>query len=446
MLEGAKGEGDPVGVDQYSHGEPPLGRGGMAVVYLATDPSGVQRALKRPLPFPNCSERLEREVSALSAVDHPHVMPLLDSGHDDSGDPWYVMPVAEGSLRQLWEDGAVAASADELAEQLLEDVGHGLAAMHDAGFVHRDVTPNNILAIADEERPRGLRWVIADCGLVRRPLGETTQGLTGSVSQLGTAGYMAPESFGDPHHVTAAADVYSLGRVLAWLLTGRRPHMTAPLLPEGPWRGAIRLLTRENPEQRPGSMQEALERVAPLLDALPTSPRAELRAQISERGGELSPVNPLWQVVEDHLEDYEFMIDDLPTITPTAARRLAEKDAERAARIAQRLAEQLVSGDYGSRSYDRLNTHLGWVLAVLQGLEQARRADLLEDVAAAHLEAVRTWDRYRHNDELSRWVTRLRDPSASAFARAVRASGTQEYLRGSMSGRFSSATLEALLG
>lgn len=122
------------------------------------------------------------------------------------------------------------------------------------------VTPNNVLGFPDQERGSGVRWVIADCGLARRPLGETTEGLTGSVSRLGTDGYMAPESFGDPHSVTESADVYSLGRILAFLLTGRRPTVTTPLLPDdGPWRPVVRRFTRPDPAERPRTADEALD-------------------------------------------------------------------------------------------------------------------------------------------------------------------------------------------
>jgi serine/threonine protein kinase len=148
----------------------------------------------------------------MSSVSHPHVMPILDWGVDDDGDYWYAMPVARGSLKELWEEGHVTGTAEEIAGEVLEAVSQGLGAMHAAGFVHRDVTPGNVLALDGDTSSSGSRWVIADCGLVRRPVGETTLTLTGSATTMGTLGFISPEAHGDPHRVTKAADVYSLGR------------------------------------------------------------------------------------------------------------------------------------------------------------------------------------------------------------------------------------------
>lgn len=122
-----------------------LGRGGMAVVYEATHPDRPGTlALKRPLPFPHAGERLRREIEALTRVDDPNVMPVVDHGVDGEGQPWYAMPLALGSLKALWEAGTLGTDAETVCLDVLEDVCAGLGAIHAAGYVHRDT----------EQRPR----------------------------------------------------------------------------------------------------------------------------------------------------------------------------------------------------------------------------------------------------------------------------------------------------
>lgn len=426
-----------------------LGRGGMAVVYRArTDGQAEAVALKRPLPWPTCDERLTREISVLTALSHPHVMPVLDHGVDDEGKPWYVMPIARASLAALWEQGQLGDEAEELCTELLEEVGAGLDAMHAARLVHRDVTPRNIMALDDPAAPRGFRWVVSDCGLVRRPLGETTLGLTGSATSLGSPGYIAPEALGAPHELTtSASDIYSLGRIFAWLLTGEKPQWTAPLLPSGPWRALVRAMTREDPVQRPQSIEETQALASDTLAALPVSERADFRGKIAERGGSLQFDNPLWQVALDHLNNYSFMIDDLVNIKRDAARRFATHRPDEAAKLGERLGRHLCDGDHGNRQWDSFNARLAWIRAVLEGLAEKNRDDLFEDVAVAYCEAVAQWDRYPENDALRPWLAGLRGRIAEAMARAIRQAGATDYFKAMTEGRtFTSPALQGLLG
>ena len=432
----------------YDEENDELGRGGMAVVYAASHPdfTGVV-ALKRPLPWPQAADRLRREIEALTAVDHAHVMPVLAHGVDDDGEPWYTMPLAMGSLKNLWEDGRLGDDAEAVCSDVLDGISSGLAAMHEAGYVHRDVTPNNALAFHDPDRASGVRWVIADCGLARRPLGDSTEGLTGSVSRLGTDGYMAPEGFGAPHLVTESADVYSLGRILAWLLTGVRPSLVTPLLPAaGPWRAVVRAFTRNNPDERPQSMPAAVERARTLLSSLPTSDKVDFRVHVGKNEGQLPPNDQMWTVVEDQIRDRDFMIDDLVLIRASAARALAEERPEVAAMIAEQLAQHLTNADWTGRSFDSANAPLNWIKAVLEGLLAAGRVDLFGDTAPAYCEAVKTWDRYPHNGRLVPWLASMQAPFATSMARAIQDSGTTEYFRTITDGRrVSDTSLAALL-
>lgn len=433
----------------YSYNETTdmLGRGGGAIVYRATGPNGSSEevALKRPLPFEFCDERLQREIDVLAKISHNHLMPVLDHGVDDDGHPWYTMPLARGSLKKLWLSGQLGDDVDAVCARVLEHVCLGVGAMHDAGYLHRDVNPNNILALNDSHEI-GYWWVVADCGLVRRPLGETTHGLTGSASRLGTDGYIAPEGFGQPHTLTEAADVYSLGRVIGWLTTGEDPVLTQPLLPDGAWRPVVRNFTFDAPQRRPQTMSEALIRSGQLRADLPTSEKAKFRVDLREKGAGLKADNPLWDVALESLEDHAFMIDDVVGIKHSSVRRYAAARPDDGARLGERMALHLVQGDWGHRNFDSANQNLDWVHSVLEGLVDAERYDLLEDIGAVYCEAVSNWNRFRHNDILSRWLTELRGRAGDAIARAIHQSGETDYFRRITEGRsFASAALDGLL-
>lgn len=122
---------------QYAYDEAvELGRGGMAVVYSARKHgSGDVVALKRPLPYPEtrADERLRREIQALTLVDHPNVMPVLDHGEDEDGDPWYAIPLADYSLSKYWDEYPFREDAKTVCTDVLEDICSGLGAMHPAG-------------------------------------------------------------------------------------------------------------------------------------------------------------------------------------------------------------------------------------------------------------------------------------------------------------------------
>lgn len=151
--------------------------------------------------------RFRREIETQAGIHDPHVMPVLDSGED-----WFVMPYATVSLA----DRAPEMYPNEVL-MAFEHAALGLHAAHSKGLVHRDVKPHNILLLLDAESQR--RWVVADFGLVRRPRGETTGMPTRGF--VGTDAFAAPEARAAAHDAGPHADVYSLGRSLLWVLTGR---------------------------------------------------------------------------------------------------------------------------------------------------------------------------------------------------------------------------------
>ncbi len=232
----------------YKFDSKPLGQGGYATVLRATHKqTGMVVALKRRRSRDReCVVRLQREIDVLRELKHQHIIPLLESS--PLGD-WYTMPIAEGtleSLRKQLTDGEIV--------QALQQVGMGLAFAHERGFIHRDVTPRNILAFRTEDG--GLRWVLSDWGLVRRPRGQTSRRVT--QPGTGTLEFLAPEAWDDLHKVDARADLYSLGRVAAWAATRKRLIPNVQLVPDGFWKTFVQRTTETEPDDRPRTVLDAL--------------------------------------------------------------------------------------------------------------------------------------------------------------------------------------------
>ena len=195
-----------------------LGRGGMATVYLARDTRhGGRVALKvlsPDLASMVSGERFNREIRITAGLQHPHILPVFDSGQIN-GLPYYVMPFVDGPTveQRIRTEGAFPIS--EALEIALE-VADALAHAHSQGFVHRDIKPSNILLAHGHA-------VVADFGIARAVEPVTAEDdLTKTGIAIGTAAYMSPEqSAGED--VDGRADIYSLGCVLYEMLAGRPP-------------------------------------------------------------------------------------------------------------------------------------------------------------------------------------------------------------------------------
>ncbi len=198
-----------------------LGRGGMAVVYKAWQPSLERTIALKVLPEyfrhdPQLVARFQREARAAAHLEHPNIVHIIDTGVAD-GLPYIAMEYLEGgSLRDRLAQGALAPAA---ALALVEQIASALDHAHSRGLIHRDVKPANILFTADG-RPK-----VADFGIAR--VAEGTR-LTQTGTLMGTPEYMAPEQAeGQP--VDHRADLYALGVLLYQALTGRVPfHSTTP--------------------------------------------------------------------------------------------------------------------------------------------------------------------------------------------------------------------------
>lgn len=209
--------------DRYTI-ERELGSGGMATVYLADDLKHHRKvALKvlRPeLAAALGAQRFLREIKIIARLQHPHILPLYDSG-EASGFLYYVMPFMAGpSLRDKLSSGQLPLN-DII--RILRDVVDALVMAHGEGVVHRDIKPDNVLL-------SGRSAVVADFG-VAKALSEAT-GKRGDATTagmaLGTPAYMAPEQAAADPDIDHRADIYSFGVLAYELLTGRPPFTGMP--------------------------------------------------------------------------------------------------------------------------------------------------------------------------------------------------------------------------
>jgi eukaryotic-like serine/threonine-protein kinase len=202
--------------------EDTLGHGGMAVVYVAEDaelgrPVAVKVLAEQFAADDEFRRRFVREARLAARLSHPNVVHVYDAGEED-GRPFIVMELVPGETVADLLARRHRLPAQEAAA-LMRQAALGLQHAHEAGLVHRDVKPQNLLLREDGVIK------IADFGIARAA--ESTR-LTQFGTVLGTAAYLAPEqALGG--EAGPEADIYSLGAVLYELLTGRPPHEFASL-------------------------------------------------------------------------------------------------------------------------------------------------------------------------------------------------------------------------
>ena len=194
-----------------------VGRGGMGVVYRARqldlDRDVAVKVIAPPFTDdPESRKRFLTEARAAAAVEHPNVVPVHHVGVAD-GHAYLVMRYVPGDNLQTAVRRAEALSPSDAAG-IAAQLGQALDAIHRAGYVHRDVKPQNVLLDDDGHA------YLSDFGLAKEAL--TTAGLTKSDHWVGTLDYAAPEQIRG-ERVDARTDVYSLGGVLYFMLTGHVP-------------------------------------------------------------------------------------------------------------------------------------------------------------------------------------------------------------------------------
>ncbi|MBV6522030.1 MAG: Serine/threonine-protein kinase PknD [Gemmatimonadaceae bacterium] len=196
-----------------------INAGSMAVVYRALDirhgRTVAIKALRPEYLGAIEGERFLREIRVAARLQHPHILPLFDSG-EAAGGLFYVMPFVEGAtLRELLRrDGTMKPQA---AVELAREVCDALAYAHRNDVLHRDVKPENIM-ISDGHA------LVGDFGIARALHVATTGQVTGAGHAIGTLPYMSPEQASGERELTEQSDIYSLGCVIYEMLTGVTPH------------------------------------------------------------------------------------------------------------------------------------------------------------------------------------------------------------------------------
>ncbi|HEX6249117.1 MAG TPA: Stk1 family PASTA domain-containing Ser/Thr kinase [Nocardioidaceae bacterium] len=304
---------------------PRIARGGMATVYEATD-LRLDRVCALKVMHTGLGDdddfaaRFVREARSAAKLSHPNVVGVFDQG-DDHGTLFLAMEYIPGhTLRDLIRKEAPMAPRKALT--LIEPVLSALAAAHQAGMIHRDVKPENVL-LADDGRVK-----VADFGLARAVSAETQHTATGGVL-IGTVSYLSPELVVDGK-ADARSDVYAAGVILYEMLTGRKPHEG-----ESPIQVAYKHVHEDVPppsEEVPGipAYVDALVARATARDRSlrPADARVLLHQVRRVRGALDQGVLDDPELTEDlaparHVEDTDSIDyvreDEVPTIVPTAA-------------------------------------------------------------------------------------------------------------------------------
>jgi hypothetical protein len=396
----------------YACPREPVPDGGQADVFEAIHKAtGTTVALKKlhsKYPADRQVARMRREIEVGQLLnDHPHAMPILDFSADHT---WFVMPWADATAAErqevLQEPAELRALVDALASVLV--------TAHEHGWLHRDIKPSNILYFDG-------RWTLADLGIVRRPRGQTTKvGRTGTY--IGTEGFAAPELSVTPHEATASSDIYSIGRVIAWALTGKLPETNLPLLPPpGPWRPIVRAATHHDPQRRPQTVSELLALIDREHAAIPEDPLQRAQILLEAVGnGDVAAVDTLLALVGDHPKDYELHVGMLAHLDTQQAGPAFEREPAQAHNLLRTLAEHVHGNDTHMVQFGDAAAVVIWLQGICAYAASHRDWDLLEEAAHAMCTWDGAWDQWNAQDKITPWLRALKSEAASVIGAVLR--------------------------
>ncbi len=241
-----------------------LGAGGMATVYLARDLRH-DRAVAIKVLHPELgaalgSERFLSEIKTTARLQHPHILPLLDSGDAGPGLLYYVMPYVPGETlraRLSRERQLPIPDAVRLARQVADALGHA----HAQGIIHRDIKPENILL-------QGGHALVADFGIALAVQQAGGSRLTQTGLSLGTPQYMSPEQAMGERAIDARSDLYALGAVTYEMLAGEPPF-------SGP---SVQAIVAKVLTERPVALRSVRDTIGPAIESAVLGALAKLPA------------------------------------------------------------------------------------------------------------------------------------------------------------------------
>ncbi|MFI6271162.1 protein kinase domain-containing protein [Micromonospora zamorensis] len=371
-------------------------------------------AFKRAKQFTEARDRIKREIEAQKRLAHPNVMPISD--HDDTFS-WYAMPLALGSLADLRKD-----LAEDDLETILLDVAAGLKVAHEGRLIHRDISPGNIFGM-----PTGtgshIRWLVGDWGMVKHPPEVASRPLTKTGDRMGTPGFDAPELDVDPSAATPAADVFSLGRIAAWFVSGKPAHTAFPTLPDGDfihWRPFVRACTV--PEV--GLRVQTIDALQEMLRQVPENRDVPLHLQAGRliQGllfGEVENLGALFSLAETYQNDLALFIDYVARIPSSQLPAWTAKHPERAANVASLMAKHLIAGPWDDRDPEYAATPLTFVLTVLRSLVDVQSLGLAQDVATYYFAADAQRGDGGQRARTLEWLAELDDAAARPISRTI---------------------------
>ncbi|MCP4419021.1 MAG: serine/threonine protein kinase [Chloroflexi bacterium] len=257
-----------------------IGRGGMAAVYLAIDPLIRRKvAVKILAPHmlradPKFYDRFQQEAETIAALEHSAVIPIYDFGHHEDLTYIVMRYMPGGTLEDRLQSGALPL---EEVSYILDRIGSALAEAHEKGILHRDIKPANILFNGRNEP------FLSDFGTAKNL--QASKGLTGTGVMIGTVEYMSPEQIQGTKTVDGRTDIYALGIVLYFMLTGELPfngdsiisivmaHLNNPVpsiiaalptLPV-PWDDILQQALAKNPEDRYQTVNKLISDIKKLI-------------------------------------------------------------------------------------------------------------------------------------------------------------------------------------
>ena len=387
----------------------PIGDGGQAHVFRAQNRSSGQFvALKRRKgALDEARDRMRREIQVQSSISHPNVMPILDYDRDEY--QWFAMPLAQYSC-----DTLSPPIDSTLLTEILRSAAEGVNAAHNNGFVHRDIKPSNLLLLQNGY------WVVADWGIVRRPLGQTTVKHTRTGVLLGSEGFAPPEAHDSAHSATAAWDSYSLGRVAAWASTGKAPVPNIDLIAPEPWRRFVRVLTHPDRTRRPQNMTEVLQ----LLNRVGSEPSVVAGVSPalldSAKVGDSSAAIEVLKAAIEWPDDEDFFIDEVAQIVGDGLNEFVTDYPEEARTLLNLMDKHFSTIEWRGRDFDYLNVPLHWIQSVANAAAVAGNLDLLEDACESLFRLEPQHDRWAQARRTRGWLESLSDAAATRVAQVLR--------------------------